>query len=199
MPRKSTDTCKIDRVAERRSLSGIDERLRDRFADGESLRSLETYYNEAVLRAAMASAGMDTIDGEVSNLYRLLTDDAVSAGGRVDAESRLERNGIDPATLTGEFVSYGTVRTHLRECLGVETRRDAEVSVDEGRTTVEKLVSRTESVARRTVERLADRTGLTITAPSVTVTVRVACRECNGEYTFGGLLDRGGCSCGPDE
>lgn len=198
MAPESNDACKVDRVSARWSLSGIDDRLRERFEDGESLRDLETYYNEAVLRAAMESAGMETIDGEVSNLYRLLTDDAVSAGGRVDAASRLERNGVDRASLVDDFVSYGTIRTHLSDCLDVRTGRDETVTVDGERTTVLKLVSRTESVAGRTVERLAERTGLTIPAPSVTVSVRVACLECNSEYSFTGLLDRGGCSCESD-
>lgn len=189
--------CKVDRVAERWDLA-IDDDLRERRAAGESLRDLETYVNERLLRAALRSVDADPLDGEAANLYRLLTDEAVSAGQRVDAEARLRRTGLDPETVTDDFVSYGTVRTHLNECLGVETTRESRLDPDEARTTVLKLLSRTESVTERTVTRLANQGSLTIPAPSVTLGLRVACEECGDEYTFAQLLSRGGCSCGTD-
>lgn len=188
-------TCKVDRVAEKRGLSDLDERLRERWADGDSLRDLERVCNEAILRSAMRAAGMDTLDGEAANLYRLLTDDDVGPGKRIDAKSRLQRNGLDPETLTGDFVSYQTVRTHLNDCLGVATNRDRSLSVDGARNTVLKLVSRTESVATQTIERLTRQGTVTVGKPSVTVSLRVACSACGEEYTFGSLLERGGCAC----
>lgn len=187
--------CKVDRVAERRGLSGLDDRLRRRRADGESLRDLAHVHNRAVLGAAMRAAGMDPLDGEVANLHRLLTDEAVSSGERVDAEARLRRNGVDPAAVRDDFVSHATIRTHLNDCLDVSTSRERAPSVDNARTTVLKLLSRTESVARRTVERLADRDVLVLPDPSVSVSLRVACGECGDEYAFPELLERGGCSC----
>ncbi|WP_373222135.1 rod-determining factor RdfA [Halorientalis marina] len=194
----SGDTgCKVDRVCERWDLTMGDE-LRERWRGGESLRELETVFNEAVLRAALQSADADVIDGEAANLYRLLTDDSVSAGQRVDAEARLRRAGLDPTAVTDDFVSYGTVRTHLNECLGIETTRDTRLDPDEGRTTVLKLLSRTESVTERTIARLTDQGALTIPAPSVTLSLRVACDQCGDEYSFSQLLSRGGCSCGAD-
>jgi hypothetical protein len=187
--------CKIDRVIEARGLTDIEERLRTQWADGESLRELEQFFNEAVLRTTMTSAGMETIDGESSNLYRLLTDDEVTSGKRVDAESRLRRNGVDPDAVTDDFVSYQTVRTHLNDCLGIQTTRESTLTVVEARNTVHKLVSRVESVTLRTIERLCRQDTLEIAAPSVTVSVRVACSECNDEYTFSTLLTQESCSC----
>lgn len=199
MASESGATCKIDRVSERRGLSGIDDRLRERWADGASLRDLETFYNTELLRTVMESAGMDTLDGEVANLYRLLTDEEVSAGTQVDAESRLRQHGVDPSKVTDDFVSYQTVRTHLNDCLGEETTRETDLTTDEARNTVLKLLSRTESVTRRTIERLSNQGRLSVTAPSVTLSLRVACAECNDEYTFSQLLDEGGCSCETDK
>lgn len=195
MPAESEGTCKIDRVAGERGLTAIDERLEGRWADGASLRDLEEFFNKAVLRAAMATAEMDTIDGELSNLYRLLTDDEVTAGKRIDAKSRLRRNGVDPDTVMSEFVSYQTVRNHLNDCLGVQTARESTFTVTDSRNTVHKLVSRLESVTLRSIERLRAESELSIAAPSVTVSVRVACSECNDDYTFSRLLDEGACSC----
>ena len=195
MPETSDRACKIDTVAEERQLTAIDDRLKDRWADGDSLRDLEAFFNKAVLRAAMTAAGMKTIDGEPSNLYRLLTDGTVTSGKRVDAESKLRRNGVDPDTVADDFVSYQTVRTHLNDCLGVQTARESTLSVTDARNTVHKLVSRIESVTLRTIERLCREGTLSIVGPSVTVSVRVACSECNDEYTFSTLLERERCSC----
>jgi hypothetical protein len=198
MPTDAGTECKVDRVSRRRDLSGIDERLCERRSDGASLRDLERVFNVAVLRAATRAAGMETLDGEVENFYRLLTDETVTPGERVDAESRLRRAGVDPDAVVGDFVSYGTVRTHLNDCLGVGTARERTGTVADARSTVYKLVSRTESVARRTVERLADRGSLAIGPPSVTVSVRVACSDCNDEFAFSELLDERRCSCRED-
>jgi len=195
MSQESGAGCKIDSVAEERGLTAMNERLEKRWASGESLRDLETFFNKTVLQRAMTAAGMDTIDGEPANLYRLLTDDAVTAGKRVDAESRLRRNEIDPESVVSDFVSYQTVRNHLNDCLGVRTARESIYSVTDARSTVHKLVSRAESVTLQTIERLGGEGKLSIVDPSVTVSVRVACAECNDEYTFSGLLNRGTCSC----
>lgn len=195
MTAESDSTCKIDRVSEKWELATIDDQLRTRWADGDSLRDLETYYNEAVLRSAMESEGMDALDGEVSNVYRLLTDEDVSPGKQIDAESRLRQSGIDPTELTDDFVSYQTVRTHLNDCLGLETARETSLTIDEARTTVLKLISRTESVATQMIGRLETDDELRISAPTVTLSLRVGCADCDDEYTFSTLLERGGCSC----
>ncbi|WP_135305601.1 rod-determining factor RdfA [Haloarcula amylovorans] len=198
MSAESGTTCKVDRVAKKRGLTELDDELRKRWADGDSLRDLERYCNESILRSAMHAAGMNTLDGEAANLYRLFTDDDVGPSKRIDAKFRLQRNGLDPETLAGDFVSYQTVRTHLNDCLDVTTARDSTLSVDSARTTVLKLVSRTESVTNQTITRLAGQGSLTIPSPSVTLSLRVACSECGDEYTFTGLLERGGCSCQND-
>lgn len=195
MDATSDATCKLDRVAAKWGVTEADTELRERWAAGDSLRDLETRFNEAVLEAAMSSAGTDALDGEVANLYRLLTDEGVRPEKRIDAQSRLRRHGLDPEELVDDFVSYQTVRTHLNDCLGVSTERDTSLSVAEGRTTVYKLVSRAESVTERTIERLAREGSLSIGTPSVTLSIRVACSECNDEFTFTQLLDRRGCSC----
>ena len=195
MPRTSDRGCKIDRVLEERGLPDIEERLETRWSNGDSLRELEQFFNKTVLRTAMRNAGMEILDGEPSNLYRLLSDNEVTAGKRVDAESKLRRNGVDPDTVTDDFVSYQTVRTHLNDCLGVQTTRESTFTVDDARSTVHKLVSRLESVTLRSIERLTREDTVSIPAPSVTVSVRVACSECNDEYSFATLLDRGSCSC----
>lgn len=191
--------CKIDRVARRWALETIDEQLLERREAGASLRDLEQFFNRQVLAAAMAETGIETVDGEVENLYHLLTDDDVSAGTRVEAESRLERHGLDPDAVESDFVSYQTVRTHLNDCLDVDTNRESGLEPTDGKNIVFKLLSRTESITERTIDRLRSSGHLTIGTPEVTLSLRVACSECGEEYPFGRLVDRGGCSCQEDD
>ena len=193
-----TGGCKIDRVARERELDELDQRLLERRDAGASLRDLETYHNRKVLEAALNEAGMDTLEGEVENLYRLLTDDDVSVGTRVEARSRLERNGVDPDAVTDDFVSYQTVRTHLNDCLDVDTERTGRIDRTDAKNVVFKLLSRTESITTRTIDRLRTSGHLTIENPEVTLSLRVACTECGEEYTFTRLVDRGRCSCRTD-
>lgn len=190
-----TGNCKIDRVARKWELEDLDDRLLERREAGASLRDLETDYNRRVLRAAMEDAGIETLEGEVENLYRLLTDDDVSVGTRVEAQSRLERNGIDPGSMEDDFVSYQTVRTHLNDCLDVDTRRNAEIDETSAKNVVFKLLSRTESITERTIDRLRSSDLLAVGKPEVTLSLRVACTDCGEEYTFTRLVERGRCSC----
>lgn len=195
MTAESDPVCKVDRISKKWELTGIDERLQERRNEGDSLRDLETFYNQTLLRTAMNAEGRETLDGEIPNVYRLLTDDEVSPGKRIDAESRLRQNGIDPAELTGDFVSYQTIRTHLNDCLEMETARSTTLTVGDARNTVLKLISRTESVAKQMIDRLETDGSLTIPSPTVTLSLRVGCSECGDEYPFSKLLERGGCSC----
>jgi len=195
MPDESGGGCKVDRVSQKYGLDEVDEVLKDLQKEGTSLRDLETQYNQQVLESTLREAGVDVLQGEVENLYQLLTGDDVSAGMRVEARSRLERQGIDPETIRDDFVSYQTVRTHLRECLAVDTERESTVTPTGAKNTVFKLISRTESVTNRTIERLRSSGLLHVGTVDVTLSLRIACTDCGEEYTFSRLLERGRCSC----
>jgi len=186
--------CKIGRAVEKYDVGRLDERLLDRREAGASLRELEDVVNRAILRVALRTADRDIV-GDVDSFYERLTDDEVSAGQRTEAREWLTQAGIDPAELTGDFVSYQTVRTHLRECLGVDTDRRSTLSVADAKGTVEWARARSEGIVKRTIERL-DRTpdfdGDTVEVGTV---IRVTCTECGKSYPVETFLDRGGCTC----
>ena len=71
--------------------------------DRGSLRELADWLNERLLEAPLSEAGVQTVDGEVTNYYRLLTDDG----------------GID----TGEFRVFTDTRVY---CEGCNTQYDIE-------------------------------------------------------------------------
>lgn len=192
--------CKVDRVSEKWDLDDIDERLRRRREDSdESLRDLEAFFNQRVLEAAMRDARAETIEGEVKNAYRILTSDEVSSGSRVEVKNRLERSGIDPEAVMSDFVSYQSIRTHLRSCLDIDTKRKAELTPSDGKNIVFKLLSRTEAVTKRTIDRLRSAGHVTVGDVDVRLSLRITCSECDEEYAFSRLVDRGGCGCNDPE
>jgi len=194
------DGCKIERVCAERRLSTLRERLLDRRTEaGASLRDLERFFNRSVLAAAMRAAGMELLDGEASNVYRLLTAEDVSHAARTEARDRLDRAGVDVDAVADDFVTYGTIRTHLRECAGVETGREASVDADAVADTVFTLFGRSEAVVERELSRLVGTEEFDAGELSVSLTARVACETCGEEYGLRRLLERGGCGCGGGE
>lgn len=156
------DGCKVERVCGRRDLPTLPERLVERRTETEaSLRDLERFFNRAVL-AAMRAAGMELLDGEATNVLRLLTADDVSHAARTEARDRLARAGVDVDGVTGDFLTYGTIRTHLRECAGIETGREAGTDADAVRGTVYTLVGRAEAVTETDAFDAGDLTVLVI-------------------------------------
>lgn len=162
-----------------------------------SLRDLAEYLNQAILRAAMADAGMNILDGEVENTHRLLTADEVSSGTRVEAKTTLEREGIDVDQLTQDFVSHQAIYTYLTEHRDIDgpsdtTERDRlERTID----TVQRLKSRLGAVAEKGVQNLSNAGQLSLGEFTVFVDVRILCEDCGTQSDLIELLRNGGCTC----
>lgn len=191
--------CKVGRTIESYGLSGMDEDLIDRWTGrtGEkySLRDLERYFNERVLSAALWEADVDPLEGEVTNLYELLSSDD---SGEVQARRRLEREGVDVERVTTDFVSHQAIHNHLRKCRNVELERDPNDRIDKARDTVAGLRNRLIAVTENTLRRL-DRSGaISLGEFSVFVNVQITCEECGKYYTVSELLDERGCTCRDD-
>jgi len=158
----------------------------------KSLRDLADQFNRALVLAAIRDAGMDVVDGEARNYYRLLTDDDVTAGTRVEARNRLSGAGVDVDSLEEQFVSYQSIRHYLTEVRGASYERTGS---DDERTVLERLQSRVERVVGDTVDRLSGSERLSIGEYRVFVSVDVLCQECGGQYSVGELIQRGHCDC----
>lgn len=161
-----------------------------------SLRDLADRFNRRLLEAALRDAGESTLDGEVANTYRLLTDGDASTGSQTEVRQRLERSGIDVAELERDFVTYQAVRSYLTEYRNAEYEGpDAEQRRENLAETVGRLRSRTSSVIRSNLRQLRDSGGLTLGEFRLLVSVTVLCEECDQQYGVIDLLDRGGCDC----
>ena len=191
---------KAGRLIDEYDRSGLGDQLIDAWTgegdDHQSLRELADHFNRELLRAAMAEAGMTTLEGEVANTYRLLTAEDVSTGVRTQAETTLERNGIDPQRLRTDFVSHQAIHTYLTKQRGVEHPSEP-VGDRAGKTerTIRRLGSRLVAVAEKRLRSLRDAGTITLGTFSVLVDVRVVCEDCGTHTDVPTLLGDGGCDC----
>ncbi|MDQ2052439.1 hypothetical protein RBH26_18395 [Natronolimnohabitans sp. A-GB9] len=198
-----TDTscgCKLGRVGDEYELRALDEELIAYWTgDGDeqlSTRQLATYVNQRVLEAALEDAGILPKDGEIENTYRLLTDDDVSSGTRVQTRNELRRDGVEVDQVESDFVSHQTVYNHLTDCLETSLEKPSddervERSVDK----LGALQNRTAAVTADTVEQLDRNDIIDIGEFNVAVSVTVTCEDCLQEYPIRTLLDQRSCDC----
>lgn len=187
-------SCKIGRNIRSYDLDKLNEKIHEQREDGASLRELETFVNQHILQQALKPVGENIIADEDS-IYEALSDDSVSAGRRTEIRERLSRAGVDVDTLTSDFVSYQTVRTHLRDCLDVDTNRTSDLSIADARGTIEWARSRDEGIIERTLERLEHAQNIDTGEIDVSHIIRVSCSECDTTLPIGEFLDQGGCDC----
>ncbi|MFC4551119.1 MULTISPECIES: rod-determining factor RdfA [Halorussus] len=200
--RSSGRRSKVARVIDEYGLEGMDDELAALWtgdgAERRSLRELAVYFNENVLETAMRDAGMNPLDGEVENTYRLLTDDEVSSGVRTQTRKQLEREDIDVDRLKRDFVSHQAIHTYLtkhRDTRPPSNEQSDESRRESARDTVQRLQSRTVAVTENTLDRLAATDTLDLGDYDVLVETQVLCRECGTVSTVGELLEAGGCDC----
>lgn len=192
--------CKVGRGIARYGLDGYDAELAaawTRERDPRSTRELARAFDVRLLRAAMREAGMDPLDGDAANYYRLLTDGEVTSGARTQARDRLAREGVPVETLESAFVSHQTIYRHLTDCLGARRERGRANPVDDTREATDALRNRLRAVTTERLDRLAG-DSLAVTDPTVFVSVSVACESCGRQTPLADLLDSGGCACQAD-
>ena len=163
----------------------------------ESLRSLADRFNRRLLTAAVHESTLSTVEGDVKNLYRLLTDDDVSSGARTEARARLEDHGIDVEQVEADFLTYQAIRSYLTEYREAEYEADEDdaAHVDSVVDSLSRLQSRVHAVARRNLAQLRDAGRISLGTFQVVVSVSVLCEDCNTQYDVVELLRQGGCEC----
>lgn len=184
-------------------LSGVGEELEDRWTDSDpetraSLRELADDLNLRILERALSDAGGRPLEGEVENIYHVLTADDVGGRARTRARARLERHGVDVDELLDDFVSRQAIHTYLTDYRGVSPPQSeaapAERRADRLRS-IQRLQSRLETVTRSTLTKLRSAGHLSVGECSVLVTVRVHCADCGVQTPVTALLESGSCDC----
>ena len=116
--------CKVCRVLDERNMDQYEARLLEQWeADPprrKGYRQLAEWLNITMLRREMDRAGLSTLGNEAESKYeRLQRKDAIAD----EVAEGLTHSGIDIGSLTDDFVSYGVVRTHLKDCLNAQRER----------------------------------------------------------------------------
>ncbi|WP_276259125.1 rod-determining factor RdfA [Haloglomus litoreum] len=198
-------SCKVGRSIESYGLGGLDAELVGRRNESDaSLRDLADYTNRRILEAALDAAAVDLSDAlygavddddAVGVLYDVLAADDTPTERVARVRTRLTQQGVDIDEVQSDWVTHTTMRTHLNECLAVDTSREASITLDDGRDTIEWARNRCASVVEQTLERLRN-AGLLTTGPlELSVTIQVTCTDCGSSYRPDELLAERACDC----
>lgn len=152
-------------------------------------RTLADEFNRRLLKRVYDDHDRAAFDARVeSDLTTLTSDDALQRGELADD---LAADGIDAERLRRDLVSWGTMQTHLNDCLDGEKpqptastaweRRSIDIATDRARSKVEEAVS---SLATKG-ELPAD------AAEDVSLTVQLGCTECPTRVPLAIALERG--------
>lgn len=191
---------KIQRLIENYDLQGIGEEMEhlwtaENSEERKSLRDLATHVNQELLRQALGESDIATLEGEVENIYRLLTDDEVSSADRTRAQRRLEREGIDVEQLRSDFVTYQSVRRYLKTHRNVEYTKEEAHRTEKTLNSVQRLRSRLLTVVENRLESLHTAEEISLGEFRVFIDLRIVCEDCGTRKNFTTLLQEGGCEC----
>lgn len=190
---------KVARLIDEYDLSGVGANLERLWTADEperkSLRELADVFNQRLVERTMAEAEMQTINGEVENVYRLLTDEAVSEGDRTRVRRRLEHEGVDVEALTSDFVSYQAIRTYLTDYRGAEYSVSEKDRIKRTTQNIQQLRSRLETVTESKLERLRNAGHISLGEFRILVDSSVICEECGTQLSVEELLDEKQCNC----
>ncbi|MFB6102156.1 MAG: rod-determining factor RdfA [Haloplanus sp.] len=191
---------KVGRLIEKYGLNAVEDELVAEWTrdDDEraSLRELAEEFNRRLLRVAMRDASVNPHGRDVTEAYRVLTDDDVSSGVRLQTRRQLEQDGVDVDQLETDFVTYQSIYNFLREYCGATYEQptdDEQVESDLER--INRLISRTRAVTEDDLERLDNTDRITVGEHNVFVDVQVYCQDCDSQYSLSELLTNGGCDC----
>lgn len=191
---------KVARLIEENDLDDLGDELELRWtAEGDermSLRELADFFNKRVLEQTLLDVGMSTIETDLDQIYHGLSGDEVSAGVQTETRNQLERNGVNVDKLERDFVSYQAIRSYLKKWREVSYERlSDEEKINKDLETIQRLMTRTESVAVDRIEKLEDTGRIDADEFEIILSMQVLCQQCGNQYDISTFLKQGGCKC----
>lgn len=194
--RPNSKVARLIEVYDLRGFGGELERLWTAEGDERrSLRDLADLFNRRLLQTKLSEQTSRPLEGEVENIYRLLTATDASAADANRARRRLTREGIDVEALEDDFVTYQAIRTYLQEYRGAEYSDGDTDPITSVKEDLQRLQGRTETVTKSKLERLQAANALATGSLNVIVETAVICVGCGERYTIAELLESGECEC----
>jgi hypothetical protein len=193
--------CKVDRVVADYGLGSADpvyddfeEGLLARWTgagegDAMGYRSLTDWFNRRLLKRVNDDHGRDSLGARLDAEYEALAgDDDLLAREVIES---LRADGVDGEALRDDMVSWGTMRTHLTECLdGRKAPRTA--TTDWERESVARATAVAERKAREAASALASKGDLAGgDGAEVGVAVHLGCDDCPTRVPFEVAVERG--------
>ncbi|CAI49795.1 uncharacterized protein NP_3408A [Natronomonas pharaonis DSM 2160] len=172
----------------------VDEYLVARWsgaARGEAVgyRTLTGWINKRILREAYDDAALSYPGSRITDDYETLQGDDELA--RQELLEYLDANGVDATRVVSDFVSWSTVRHHLKDCLNAK-KPDQSASTDWEQESVDTAVEQTAEKTERALRALANK-GRIRDGKAATIRVRVEleCPECQVRVPFDEAFQRG--------
>jgi len=191
----SRNGCKVCRVLDERDMKQYEDQLVDQWQadppERKGYRQLADWLNVTMLRREMDRGGLSTLGEEARSKYdRLTADDDLVAE---EVATDLAGAGIGIDRLQDDFVSYGVVRTHLRDCLNLEYTTESGDWEAETIEMAREFATRKVTEAARSLHNKGDLNGGDIT---VTVDVALECESCHATVPVDRAVRRGYiCDC----
>ncbi|WP_135822092.1 rod-determining factor RdfA [Halostella litorea] len=193
--------CKVDTTVERYGLESadpayesIDDGLLARWRGTDDrapmgYRSLAEWFNKRLLKRVYDDHGRDALGARVDSDYEALRsdDDLVSE----ETVESLRADGIDAEAVRDAMVSYGSMRRHLKECLGGE-KPTPTAETEWERESIERARGVAREKAERALSSLDTKGEIAGAAAAETeVQIQVGCSSCPTRVPFEVALERG--------
>ncbi|MDS0477002.1 rod-determining factor RdfA [Natrinema sp. 1APR25-10V2] len=182
--------CKVCRILDEYGMDRYEEELLEQWqADPpqrKGYRQLAEWFNTLMLRREMDRAGLSTLGDEAESKYERLRSDETIAE---EVATELANAGVPIDRLRKDFVSYGVIRTHLKECL------DSDVELASGeweQDAIEIARNHADSKMSEAVQSLTNKGQLTAGGDvAVSVTAELECENCHARVPAERAIRRG--------
>ncbi|WP_135537010.1 MULTISPECIES: rod-determining factor RdfA [Halostella] len=193
--------CKVDLVVDQYGLESadpayesIDDGLLARWKGTDDrtqmgYRSLTEWFNKRLLKQVYDEHGRDALGARVDSDYEALrSDDDLVSEEMVES---LLADGIDGERVREDMVSYGTMRTHLKDCLdGEKPPQTAETEWE--RESLEMAREVTREKAERALSSLETKGRIDgVETSTVEVQIQISCGSCPTRVPFEVAAERG--------
>jgi len=193
--------CKVDAVIDKYGLASadpvygsLDEGLLARWTGADDrtemgYRSLTAWFNKRLLKRVYTKHGRETLDTRIDSDYETLRGDDDLR--RDELIERLETVGIPGETLQNDMVSWGTMRTHLNDCLdGRKEPQEATTDWErESVATAKTVVERKAETALSSLAKKGDIDGGD--AAEIEAQIQLGCPDCPTRVPFDVAVQRG--------